>query len=243
MPEIKRHHFSPLPAPLAGLTAAGILFFLAFLAGSSLTAQTLDPPNFSIMGQLGIAQVSGFLNNGFAANPAPGGGLWLGIGLSDRFDGLWGMDYYTMPSQEVTIALSPSMQNNFATSMNVLPTDDFALSVNVRWYWASKYDRIHQRFNTVPYLLAGGGMDLVVDQDPAPPNANFYSKSFDILFGINLGGGIDFPMDDGKQWFIYAEGLDHMIAWQGLTQILSGRLGVKFMLDSAHVDPFRGMFQ
>jgi hypothetical protein len=217
----------------------GLLFLGMIFCQRSGFGQTLEPPNFSILGQLGVGEVSGFLG---AGNPTPCGGLWLGIRLSDRFDGLWGIDYYSMPSQEVTIGLTPNLQNGFATSMNVLPTDDFALSVNIRWYWASKYDPIHQRFNTVPYLLVGGGMDLVVDQDPPPLNANFYSKSFDILFGINLGGGIDFPMDDGKLWFLYAEGMDHMIAWQGLTQIFSGRVGVKFMLDSAHIDPFRGVF-
>jgi hypothetical protein len=168
--------------------------------------------------------------------------LWLGISLSDRFDGYWGMDYYTMPSQEVTVGLTPSKDNNFATSENVLPTDDFALSVNVRWYLYSKYDRLHQHFNTVPYLLVGGGMDLLVDQDPAPPNSNFYGKSFDVLFGLNVGAGLDFPLGDGKQWFLYAEGMDHLIAWAGLTQIYSARLGFKVMLDSAHVDPFRGVF-
>lgn len=215
-----------------------LLLSLFLLAGQTL-AQDLDPPNFSIMGQLGDSETTGFLGNG---NPTVCGGLWLGISLSDRFDGYWGMDYYSMPSQEVTVAVAPTTENGFITSMNVLPTDDFALSVNVRWYLGSKYDRLHQHFNAVPYLLIGGGMDLVVDQDPPPPDANFYSKSFDILFGMNAGAGMDFPMDDGKSWFIYAEGLDHMIAWQGLTQIFSGRVGVKFMMDAAHVDPFRGLF-
>jgi len=215
------------------------LFLTLFLLAGPVAAQDTEPPNFSLQGELGGGEVTGFLGNG---NPAPCGGLWLGISLSDRFDGLWGMDYYTMPSQEVTVAVAPTTQNGFITSFNVLPTDDFALSVDVRWYLGSKYDRLHQHFNTVPYLLFGGGMDLLVDQDPAPPNSNFYGKSFDILFGINCGAGIDFPMDDGKFWFLYAEGMDHMIAWQGLTQIYSGRLGVKFMLDSAHVDPLRGVF-
>ena len=216
-----------------------IIFLSLFLLAGQAAAQNLDPPNFSILGQLGAGEVTGFLGNG---DPAPCGGLWLGISLADDFDGLWGMDYYSMPNQEVTVAVAPTTQNGFITSMNVLPTDDFALSVNVRWYLGSKYDRLHQHFNAVPYLLLGGGMDLVVDQDPPPVGGNFYSKSFDILFGINCGAGVDFPMDDGKDWFLYGEGLDHMIAWQGLTQIVSGRLGVKFMLDSAHVDPFRGVF-
>jgi hypothetical protein len=190
------------------------------------------------MGQVGVGQVNGFLGSG---NPAPSLGLWLGARLSDRFDGLWGMDYFTMPKQEILVTLNPTKLNP-ATFMLVLPTDDIALSVNIRWYMASNYDRIHERFNTVPYLLVGGGMDLVVDQDPPPDNANFWSKSFDVLFAMNMGGGIDFPMDDGRQWFIYTEGMDHMIAWQGLTQIYVGRVGVKFMLDSAHIDPFRNVF-
>jgi len=212
--------------------------FLFTLCGS-LQAQTEESPNFSILGQLGIAQVSGFLGNG---SPAPGGGLWLGIGLDNRWDGLWGLDYYTMPSQEVTVVLNPT-KDNPATAMLVQPSDDFSLSVNTRWYWSDKYDRIHQRFNTVPYFVGGIGMDLVVDQDEStlPPNSNFYSKSFDVLFSINLGVGMDFPLFDDKQWFLYAEGMDHIIAWQGTTQILSGRVGFKVMLDSAHVDPFRGM--
>ena len=215
-----------------------LFFIMALAAYRTCFGQTLDPPNFSILGQVGAGQVSGFLGVG---NPAPSLGLWLGARLSDRFDGLWGMDYFTMPDQEIIVTLNPT-KTNPAPYMTVLPTDDIALSVNIRWYLASNYDRTHQCFTTVPYLLAGGGMDLVVDQDPQPLNANFWSKSFDVLLGMNLGGGIDFPMDDGKQWFIYAEGLDHLIAWQGLTQIYVGRVGVKFMLDSAHIDPFRDVF-
>src|SRR4029077_10263688 len=101
---------------------------------------------------------------------------------------------------------------------------DFALTVNTRWYWADKYDYIHHRFNSVPYLLVGGGMDLVVDQPPPPNDPNnpkpppitfFYNKSFDMLLSINLGVGVDFPFD--KNWMFYAEGIDHLIVWQGLT--------------------------
>ncbi len=214
-----------------------VLFFLLF-AGQSW-AQTSEPPNFSLLGQLGAGKVTGFLGNG---NPAPEGGLWLGISLSDRFDGLWGIDYFTMPNQQVAVSQTANADDNYANFMDVQATDDFSFTVNIRWYWAPKYDDIHQRFNTVPYLLVGGGMDLVVDQDPAPLNSNFYSKSFDVLFSMNLGAGMDLPLDDGKEVFIYAEGLDHLIAWQGLTQIYSGRVGLKFMLDAAHVDPFRGIF-
>lgn len=202
-------------------------------------AQTLEPPNFCILGQLGMGQVSGFLGSG---NPSPCGGLWFGIRLSDNFEGYWGIDYYPMPGKEITVPLVPSKDNYFATSMTVLPTDDFAWTVNIRLYPFSKYDRLHQHFNLAPYLVAGGGMDFLVDQDPALQNSNFYSKSFDMLLGVNAGAGIDIPLGDGKQWFLCAEGMDHFIVWQGLTQILSGRVGLKVMLDSAHIDPFRGMF-
>jgi hypothetical protein len=213
-------------------------FLLFFWWGTPTWGQTLEPPNFSILGQVGAGQVSGFLGKGTFA---PGGGLWLGISLSDRFDGLWGIDYFTMPNQEVAVSLNPSKLYP-ATSMNVMATDDFSFTVNTRWYWASKYDSFHGRFNTVPYLVGGFGMDMVVDQDPRLPNSNFYSASFDALFSLNLGMGMDFPVDGGKKWFLYAEGLDHMIAWQGLTQIYSLRAGFKVMLDSEHVDPFRGVF-
>ncbi len=186
-----------------------------------------------------MAECSGYLGNG---SPAPGGGLWLGIGLSDRFDGLWGIDYYTMPSQEITVPLTPTLINP-ATSMLVLPTNDFSFTINTRWYWASKYDQLHQRFNTVPYIVAGFGMDMVIDQDPRPPGTTLLGASFDALFSLNLGAGLDLPLGDGKQWFLYGEGLDHLIAWQGLTQIYSIRAGFKVMLDTAHVDPFRGFLQ
>jgi hypothetical protein len=218
-----------------------VVLFLFLLSGQAL-AQTPEPPSFSISGKVGMDQVSGFLNEGYISNPAPGAGLWLGISLGDQWDGLFGMDFYSMPNLPVTVTLTPSMDNGYATFEIVQPTDDIALSVNVRWYLDEKYDRIHQHFNTVPYLLVGGGMDLLVDQYPPIPNSNFYSNSFDILFGMNAGAGIDFPLGDGKQWFIFAEGLDHLIAWQGLTQIYSGRVGIKVMLDAAHVDPFRGVF-
>jgi hypothetical protein len=56
---------------------------------------------------------------------------------------------------------------------------------------------------------------------------------------MNLGIGMDFPMDNAQDWALYAEGLDHFILWQGLTQVLDARVGVRFMLDVAHVDPFR----
>jgi hypothetical protein len=200
-----------------------------------------EPLNFSILFQGGAGESSGFFGTG---NPAPEGGLWLGIRLSDRFDGLWGMDYFTLPNLPVTINQTPSANNGFLPFFPVQPTDDFAFTVNTRWYWSDKYDYVHSRFNSVPYLLGGFGMDLVVDQPPppttpgtTPPTTFFYNKSFDMLLSVNLGVGVDLPFD--KEWMVYVEGLDHLIVWQGLTQIVSLRLGFKVMLDAAHLDPFR----
>ena len=215
------------------------VFFILTL--KTLSADEIEPLNFSILFQGGAGQSSGFLGSG---DPAPEGGLWLGISLSDRFDGLWGIDFFTLPNQPVTIAQTPTQANYFVSSFGVQPTDDFALTVNTRWYWADKFDYIHNRFNTVPYLLIGGGMDLVVDQPPPPTNPGatppitfFYNKSFDMLFSMNFGVGIDLPFD--KEWMFYVEGLDHLIIWQGLTQIVALRAGFKVMLDAAHLDPFR----
>ncbi len=216
-----------------------ILVLIILLWGSHVAAQTTEVPNFSILGQVGMEQCTGYLGS---ANPAPAGGLWLGIGLNDRFDGLWGIDYFTMPNQQITVPLTPNTYNS-ATSMVIAPTDDLSFTVNTRWYWASKYDQIHKRFNTVPYLVGGFGMDMVVDEYPRPQGTNLFGASFDALFALNVGMGIDLPIGDDKQWFLYGEGLDHLIAWQGLTQIYSLRVGFKVMLDSAHVDPFRGFLQ
>lgn len=213
------------------------LFFL--LIPAYLLAQPKEFPNFSLMGAFGAGDVSGFLGNGA---PSPCAGLGLGIGIADNMDGLWGLDYYSMPSQEIAVPETPSASNDYQNVFYVLPTDDISITVNLRWYTDPKYDEVHQRFNTVPYVLLGGGLDMVVDQDPPPPNSNFYSKSFDALFCLNLGVGVDLPLGDAQGWFLYAEGLDHLIAWQGTTQVLVGRVGLKVMLDSEHVDPFRGVF-
>src|SRR5579871_1766474 len=102
------------------------LFFLILAPLQPSAAQ--EAPNFSILLQGGGDSCSGFLGSG---NPAPEGGLWLGVKLSDRWDGLWGIDYYTLPSQFVTLLL-PSPSNPVSTSV-VMPSDDIALSVNIRW--------------------------------------------------------------------------------------------------------------
>ena len=218
-----------------------VSFILSLSIAGTLMAQsqTQEIPNFSILFQGNMGQVSGFLGN---STPTPGGGLWLGIGVDKQWDGLWGMDFYSMPNQAVTVTLNPS-KSNPATVLLVQPTDDFTLTVNTRWYCWNKFDDRHQCFNTVPYLVGGIGMDFVVDEYQPPPGSNFYGNTFDILFSVNLGAGVDVPLGDGRQWFVYAEGMDHLIAWQGSTQIISARVGFKVMLDSAHVDPFRGILQ
>lgn len=212
------------------------LLILLLVGCSTGLALAQETPNFSLMFQGGGGDCSGFLGNG---NSFPVGGIWLGVGLSNRWEGLWGLDYYSLPSNSVTIQLpSPSQ----AVSTNVVqPSDDIAFTVNMRWYWADRYDDLHHRFNTVPYFVGGFGLDLVADQFPRPPNTYFYSASYDALFGLNLGGGVDFPLGDARQWIFYWEAMDHLIAWQGLTQIYSVRVGLKIMLDTAHVDPFRGI--
>jgi hypothetical protein len=209
-----------------------LLLFLTLVPLRPSLAQ--EAPNFSILLAGGGGSCSGFLGSG---NPAPEAGLWLGVRLSNRWEGLWGLDYYQLPSQVITLLL-PSPSEPVSTTQ-VMPSDDIALSVNVRWYWSDKYDEVHQRFNTVPYFIAGFGMDLVVDAYPRTPGAEFYSLAYDQLFALNFGAGIDCPLGDGRQWFFYSEGMDHLIAWQGVTQILSLRAGFKVMLDSAHIDPFR----
>ena len=210
------------------------LLLLLFLAPLASRAEEAETPNFSALFHLGGNYSTGFIP---ATSPAPAGGLWLGISLSNRFDGLWGMDYYTMPADLVTLSLpSPSDPQ---TIKLVNPRDNFALTVNVRCYLDDKWDSLHKRFNTTPYLVGGLGMDFMIDQHDWDSNSRFYNATYDLLVSMNLGGGVDFPLGDAQKWFIYAEGLDHLVFWQGLTQIFSVRTGVKVMLDGAHLDPFR----
>ncbi len=223
-----------------------VLFILLFAVSRSAGAsEDLEIPNFSLLGQLGGSECTGFLGNGI---PYPEGGLWFGIGLSNRWDGLWGFDYNSMPSQVITmpnhdINLNLNSNPNPVTIIQVQPTDDFALTVNARWYLNDKYDFNRHHFNTAPYLVGGIGMDMVVDPYPKPDKGNFYGNPLDVLLSANVGVGMDFPLWDRKQWFLYAEGMDHFIFWQGLTKVYSIRVGFKIMLDTAHVDPFRGMLQ
>ncbi len=197
--------------------------------------QAQEAPNFSILFHTGGGLSDGFLGSGTVL---PEGGLWLGIGLSNNFDGLWGMDYYSLPNQPITFTLQPS-KTDPSNSKTVQPTDAIALTVNTRWYWGNKFDPLHQNFNTLPYLVGGLGMDLVVDEYPRPPNSRFYNAKFDALLSFNLGAGMDFPLGKANQWFFYSEVLDHLIIWQGLTQVMTVRLGLKVMMDSEHLDPFR----
>jgi hypothetical protein len=199
------------------------------------TGHCQEIPNFSLMFHGGQDISTGFIP---ANSPGLEGGLGMGIGITNQIDGLWGLDLLTMQSTvQAPITLSLPTPSQPVSLVPLQPTVDIALSVNTRLYLNDKWDFIHERFNTDPYLLVGLGMDLMVDEYPLPPNTPFYSASYDILFGMNLGAGIDIPVD--KTWFFYAEGLDHLVVWQGLTQVYILRGGFKVMLDSAHVDPFR----
>ncbi len=180
-------------------------------------------------------------STGYISSVQPGTALGLGFsyGFSDRWDGLWSIDHYDMPDQPLYLVIQPTSSNPYPQTI-VQPTDDVAIAVNTRWYFWNKYDYIHQRFNTVPYLTGGVGLDLMVDEYQAPTGAFFWSNTYDILFGMNLGAGIDVSL--GDSWILYGEGLDHLIFWQGFSQDFIGRIGIKVMLDSQHVDPFRGVF-
>jgi hypothetical protein len=214
------------------------IYFLLFWGLTLSPAAAQEPPNFSLLAQGGLGDCTGFMGPG---NPSPEGGLWMGVALSDRWDGLWGLDYYSLPSNIININADLPTAAGAVSFLTVMPSDDIAFSVNTRWYWWDKYDGAHRRFNLVPYLLAGFGIDLVADQYPRTPGTSFYNVGYDILFGMNLGGGIDVPLGDGRQWFLYSEVMDHLVPWDSLTQIFSIRAGFKVMLDSAHVDPFRGI--
>ncbi len=227
--------------PLAGRVAQMIfilLFFTGFLTQPA-SAQKEEMPNFSLMFHAG-----GEFSTGFIPSTAPGPelGAWMGISMSDRFDGLWGLDYYTMPN--ITMIINQSNLSKALPPITIQPTDDISFSVNIRWYLANKWDYVHHRYNTVPYLLGGLSMDALIDEffiptiPPTPP-PDLLNRGYDLLFGMNLGVGMDFPMENGQDWSLYAEGLDHLIPWQGLTQVFDARVGVRFMLDTVHADPFR----
>jgi hypothetical protein len=228
---------SPRSTPAGPRLRKAALAAALFLWVQAPALAQSEPP-FSLQGHLGVGEVSGFLGQG---GPQPAGGLWLGIDLSDRFEGFWGLDYMAFPGQEIFVPLTPSKDDS-RTYMYVQPTDDLSLTIDTRWYTSPKYDSFHRRFNTVPYLMGGIGMDMVVDQPGRPPGGNFFSlfsTPFDALFCVNLGAGMDFPLGRGDHWIFYAEGLDHFIAWQGLTQVFLFRGGIRIMVDSAHLDPFR----
>jgi len=223
------------------------LFTLFLIFGFTVHAKADNGeiPNFSLMFHTGVEETNGFISGD---QPAAELGIWAGVGISNRFDGFFGVDYYTMPNAPLTLngpatSLLPGY-NNPGTFV-VQPTDDVALSVNTRWYpFNDKWDYIHRRYNTSIYLLGGMGIDLLVDPPPptsgsAPEEFPILTNNYEILFGMNFGAGIDFPLDNGQEVSFYTEGLDHLIFWQGLTQVFDGRFGIRFMLDTAHVDPFR----
>jgi hypothetical protein len=226
-----------------------LLVFLLFTGLTTFAwADSDEIPNFSLMFHGGGEMTTGFIQ---ANGPAAEVGAWMGAGLSDRWDGFFAVDYFTMPNVPITIngpatVILPS--SSIATTI-VQPTDDVSLSINIRWYpFNNKWDYVHWRYNTSPYLLAGTCMDLVVDSSNSTPGGSTTSvaqqlpvltNGYDILFGMNFGAGIDFPLGNGREVSLYTEALDHMIFWQGLTQVFDGRFGIRFMLDTAHVDPFR----
>jgi hypothetical protein len=209
-----------------------LFLFLATLAHAGYFS---DRPDFSLLFHGGAEQPNGFIQG---SSPLPELGGWMGIGIDDHLDGFFGLDYYGMPNQPVTLT------HPLATTPGVLtPTDDISLTLNTRWYFLnSKWDYARHYYNISPYLFAGLGMDLVVDNPPSGgttgPGPALVSSGYDILFSTTFGAGIDFPIGDGRRWSIYTEALDHLIFWQNLTQVYDGRVGVRFMLDTAHADPF-----
>jgi hypothetical protein len=229
-----------------------LLVLLLFLSLNRFTwADSDEIPNFSLMFHSGGEMTTGFIPG---YQPAFEGGAWMGAGLSDRWDGFFAIDYYTMPNVALTISGPASFilsnATNAAATTIVQPTDDVSLSINTRWYpFNNKWDYAHRRYNTSLYLLAGMGLDLVVDIAPSTTTSTgtttiaqqlpVLTDGYDILFGMNFGAGIDFPIGNGREVSLYTEALDHMIFWQGLTQVFDGRFGIRFMLDTAHVDPFR----
>jgi hypothetical protein len=226
------------------------LFVLLLLIGLNTPAwaDSGEIPNFSLMFHGGGEMTTGFIPG---YQPALEGGAWIGAGLSDRWDGFFAVDYYAMPNVPITIngPATVILPSSSTGTTIVQPTDDVSLSINIRWYpFNNKWDYAHQRYNTSLYLLAGMGMDLVVDSDNSTSSESTTSvaqqlpvltNGYDILFAMNFGVGIDFPLGNGRQVSLYTEALDHMIFWQGLTQVFDGRFGIRFMLDTAHVDPFR----
>ncbi|HTA77058.1 MAG TPA: hypothetical protein VK791_07870 [bacterium] len=205
-----------------------------------------EMPKFSLMFHTGAEEPTGFIA---ATGPAPELGAWMGVSVSDRWDGFFAVDYFTMPNLPVTLSVPATIQvlPSASNSVTVVqPTDDVSLSVNMRWYpFNNKWDYVHQRYNTSFYLLGGAGADLVIDPPPpvqgtvvATQGIPLATNGYEILLGMNFGAGMDFPVGNGHEVSLYTEVLDHLIFWQNLTQVFDGRFGIRFMLDTAHADPF-----
>lgn len=194
-----------------------------------------ERPDFSLLFHGGGEEPNGFIPG---SAPAAEVGGWMGINIDDHLDGFFGLDYYTMPNQPVTLA-HPLSQ----TPGVVQPTDDISLTIDSRWYFLNeKWDYARHHYNISPYLFTGLGIDLVIDNPPSGVDTSagppIFNSGYDILFSMNFGAGIDFPIGDGRGWSIYTEALDHLIFWQSTTQVFDGRIGVRFLLDTAHADPF-----
>lgn len=192
-----------------------------------------ERPNFHLSGSLGGNLSNGFLQGG----PGVSGALGLGVAIDDRLEGSWGLAYHALPGMPVTLS-KPTASDPDAT-IPLRPTDDLFLSIGLKWYPWEKWDRPRGRFREAPYLLTAAGLGFVVDQYVRPEGLAFYNAAYDVLFGLDLGAGMDFPLGDGRQWLLFVEGLDHLLFWQGLTHVICVRGGIKVMLDSEHLDPFR----
>src|SRR6185369_10892090 len=130
---------------------------LLFLSHQLLFAEE-EAPKFSLMVNLGSCYSTGFIPS---SSPDLEGGIRAGLMLSKRVETLWGVDYHSMPNQQVTLQLpSPSNPVSFQV---VQPTDDFAFSVDIRWYLSDNHNDATGTFNTTPYLVGGLGFDFLVD--------------------------------------------------------------------------------
>jgi hypothetical protein len=232
-PHGKRNDTDP-PSEEAPTVRRTLPLWVTLLLPTSLPGVEWEPPNFTLMGHLGSNYSTGFIP---AVSPGVTGGLRLGASLSSHLDGYWVLDYHSMPGLPVTL-IKPSPSNP-QTLVQLRPTDDLSIGVRLRWTLDPKWDLVRERFREAPYLFGGASLNFLVDQFDRPEGLAFYNASYDLLFGMDFGLGMDFPLGDGRTWILCLEVQDHMLFWQGLTHVLSARAGIKWMLDSESLDPFR----
>lgn len=222
-----------------------IALLLLFSWSIRAWADNGEMPKFSLMFHTGAEEPTGFIA---APGPAPELGAWMGVDVSDRWDGFFAVDYFAMPNLPLTIngPVSVVLPKSSNATTILQPTDDVSISVNMRWYpFNNKWDYVHQRYNSSFYLLGGVGADLVIDPPPPVQGSDtptqgipLVTNGYEILLGMNFGAGMDFPVGNGREVSLYTEALDHLIFWQNSTQVFDGRFGIRFMLDTAHADPF-----